>query len=65
MSASVSCAMRANADGDRAPGTRSHSMQALSLLNELISTAKISSDTPNAVHPEPALAEAGRGPRDS
>ena len=57
--------MRANADGDRAPGTRSRSMQALSLLNELISTAKISSDTPNAVHPEPALAEAGRGPRDS
>jgi hypothetical protein len=36
-----------DADGEGAPGTRNHSMQALSLLNELISTAKISSDIPN------------------
>jgi hypothetical protein len=36
-----------DADGQGAPGTRNHSMQALSLLSELISTAKISSDIPN------------------
>jgi hypothetical protein len=43
----ITYAVQTDADGEGAPGTRNHSMQALMLLNELISTAKVSSDIPN------------------